>query len=232
MPTRLERRQRKQLEKKTLFFYIFIFVVVLLLFNYGIPFLANSSVFLNNLLGNKDESATPQQDFSKIEVTDIPIATNSATIRVSGNINDFDSIIFVVNGQETIEKNVKGKDNFQEEVGGLNPGENKVYLVGEKGSARKKTPTYTVTYTTQPPKLEISEPQDNTKSSHEDVKIVGKTDKEVSIQINSLPIVVDLNGNFQTVVKLKEGENKISIIAQDDASNKTEKILTITYEKD
>lgn len=232
MATRLVRRQRKQLEKKTLFFYFIIFLVVILLFNYGIPFLANSSVFFNNLFGNKDESQAPEQTFSSIEVTDIPVATNSATIQISGSINDFDTIVFMLNDQQIEDLSVKGKENFREEIGELKSGENKVYLIGKKGSVRKKTPIYTVLFNAQPPKLEISEPQDNSKTSHEDLKIAGTTDKEVSIQINNSPIVVDLNGNFQTSVKLKEGENKIPIIAQDDAGNKTEKTLTITYEKD
>ena len=61
---------------------------------------------------------------------------------------------------------------------------------------------------------------------------MGETDKETYIKVNDLPVVVDAQGVFQTMVKLKEGENKIAIIAQDVAGNSEEKILILTYEKD
>ena len=87
-------------------------------------------------------------------------------------------------------------------------------------------------YKSEKPKLEIKEPQDGLKTNKQEVNLVGETDKETYIKVNDLPVVVDAQGVFQTTLKLKEGENKIIITAQDIADNLEEKVLTVIYEKE
>ena len=52
------------------------------------------------------------------------------------------------------------------------------------------------------------------------------------IKINDFPIVVDANGNWETNIKLKDGDNLITIIASDLAGNTESKIITVNYQKE
>jgi len=44
--------------------------------------------------------------------------------------------------------------------------------------------------------------------------------------------IFDAQGNFQTSVRMKEGDNQIQITADDVAGNTQEKSIKVTYEKD
>ena len=96
----------------------------------------------------------------------------------------------------------------------------------------KKTPIYDVLYKSDKPKLDVQEPSDNTKTNKEDVKISGVTDKETTIRVNGQPLIVDVDGKFTTMLRLKDGENKIQITAEDIVGNQEVKNLTVTYSKD
>ena len=80
--------------------------------------------------------------------------------------------------------------------------------------------------------MEITEPSDNFSTSNQEIKIKGSTDKETYVHINDLPVVVDANGNFETSIRLKDGDNQITATAQDIAGNTETKTLKVTYQKD
>jgi len=125
-------------------------------------------------------------------------------------------------------------DTFSEEIGDLEKGDNNVYIrVKSKDSKiEKKTITYKVFFKNERPKLEINEPADNSNTNNQEIKIKGSTDKETHININDLPVVVDANGNFETSVRLKDGDNQIVITAADIAGNMETKSLKVIYQKD
>ena len=85
---------------------------------------------------------------------------------------------------------------------------------------------------TEKPKLEVSQPNDNSKTNKQEIKIEGKTDKETYIKINGQPVVVDSQGSFVTLFKLNEGDNSIEIIAEDIVGNQEKKTIKVTYSKD
>lgn len=210
-----------------------ILVLVVLFFTIGLPFLVNSSFYVARLFGgNKDSTESVSEPLGTLEINSLPVATNSARIIVSGTVENFDELYFYVNDEEV--KKVSPDEDFEEEIGDLQIGDNEIYLkaVSKKSNRKKETPKYIVIYKTNKPKLEVLEPTDNSKTSHDEINIVGKTDKDTSLQINSFPVIVDANGNFKSSVKLKEGENKILVRVEDAASNNEEKTLTIIYEKE
>lgn len=232
--TRYETHQQKQFKKRALYYTIFAVIILFLFFSVGIPFLANSSFFLTNFFKKSSDSQSQLGTFGNINITDIPTATNSATILIEGTVENVSSLQFYLNGEKVETLNTQNKSDFSQEIGSLKAGSNNVYLLAllENSKERKQTDTYTVIYKTNEPKLDISEPGDGSKTSKDEIKVAGKTDLGNSIRINDLPVVVDTNGNFQASVRLKEGENKIVIVAQDDAGNIETKTLTVTYEKD
>ncbi|PIX68705.1 hypothetical protein COZ40_01875, partial [Candidatus Roizmanbacteria bacterium CG_4_10_14_3_um_filter_39_13] len=104
-----------------------------------------------------------------------------------------------------------------------------------KSSSSKETkriPTYSILFKSEKPKLEIQEPSDKSKTNKEDMRISGTTDIETTIRINGQPIIVDVQGKFTTLLRLKDGENKINITAEDIVGNQEVKDLVVTYSKD
>ncbi len=229
--SRLEKHRQK---KTTIYATVLVALVVFFIF-FGLPFFISSSVFISNLFGGKnDNTITNPQTLKDIQISDIPEATNSASFIVSGTLDNFDSLEFYLNGERVKSKDVQGENSFSEEISELQPGENKFYLIGktEKSSAEKQTSTYTILYKNNKPKLEISEPADNLKTNHTEIKVAGNTDSDVEVKVNGIPVVLDPNGHFQTQIKLNNGDNKIIITAEDIVGNQEEKTLTVNYSAD
>ena len=202
----------------------------------GFSALINSSLFIGNLFSNKSDQNTETKDnfFGTLHIDSIPTATNSARFVVSGSASNFKTIEYYINDEKVESHSIADAPSFTDEIGNLKKGINNVYIkaVAEDVKKEKKSDDYNVLYSDEKPKLEISDPQDNSKTSKSEITIVGTTDKEITIKANQLPVIVDASGKFQTTVRLKEGENKIEITAVDDAGNSEKKTLTVTYQKD
>ncbi len=216
-------------------YVVILFVVLYFIFTFGIKLLLNTSSFISGLFpqpSTKPLSKT-EDSFSAIDISSIPQATNSAKIIVSGSVLNFDSLVFYLNKVKVKEVD-SPSDIFNEEIGDLEKGENSVYILAKSKDSKmeKTTITYKVFYKSEKPKLEITEPSDNSTTSNQEIKIKGSTDKETYIHINDIPVVVDAKGNFETTVRLKDGDNQITAKAQDIAGNEETKMIKVTYQKD
>ena len=140
---------------------------------------------------------------------------------------------FYLNGKKVKEVE-SSSDTFSEEIGDLEKGDNNFYIQAKSKDSKieKKTITYQVFYKNEKPKLDISEPSDNSTTNNQEIKVKGSTNKETYVRVNDLPMVVDAGGGFETTVRLKEGDNQIVITAADIAGNMETKSLKITYQKD
>lgn len=207
------------------------------LFTVGIKLILNSSVFVANMF-SKNSPAAPLNKttdvYGSVDIEDIPVATNSAKIIVNGSVVNYTKLDFYLNGEVVETKDMTANEIFNIEIGDLEKGKNEVYIKArtEDGQNTKKTQVYEVLYKDEKPKLDISEPADRATVSSPEVTIKGTTDKEVLIKVNDLPVVVDVNGNFDSTVRLKEGDNSISVKAEDIAGNVEGKTLTVTYRKE
>ena len=232
---RLERVQEKKLKNKIVVYLAVFILVVYFIFTYGIRLLLNTSSFISGLFPQPSPKplSKTEESFSSIDISSIPQATNSAKIIVSGSTLSFDILDFYLNDKKVREIE-SSSDIFSEEIGDLEKGDNSIYIRARSEDNRtiKKTITYKVFYKNEKPKLEITEPSDNFSTSNQEIKIKGSTDKETYVHINDLPVVVDANGNFETSIRLKDGDNQITATAQDIAGNTETKTLKVTYQKD
>jgi hypothetical protein len=226
-------RYLKHKTKKTLYILALIIFLIIISFTFGIQLVIKGSVFIANLFNKSTSNETrTTQVLSDIQINEIPESTNSSKIKISGLVSNIDEIIIFLNNQE--EKRITiSSSKFNTTLDNLSEGENKIYFVGEQKNINKRTKTdiYAVYLITEKPKIEISEPRDNSLTQRSEIKISGKTTPNVDLRINNLPVVVGKNGDFSYDIKLNEGKNEILIIAEDLAGNKEEKKLTITYEK-
>lgn len=212
---------------------ILIFIIV----NVGFESMINSALFLTTISrsDNIDEISKLEEPFYGSVNLDAPqVATNAATITISGQATEFDSIEYYINNVKVKISSLDNNTNFSEEIGNLKTGKNKIYaIVYTKDRIHsKKTAIYDVLYKRHAPTLHIEHPQNGETVQKQDLEIVGKTDRDITLLLNNLPIVVDLQGEFVTTIRLKEGENNLKFTAVDIAGNKTEIAIQIKYEKD
>jgi hypothetical protein len=234
--SRLEKHLEKETKKRMIFLVLFFLVAIYLSFTFGLPLIINTSVFISQLNQKPTSVLSKNQNnnYALLTINEIPMATNSSKIDISGSTFNLDKVTIYLNSKKIKEKNVYGNLDFTEEITNLNPGNNEIYFLGfnKKGEMIKKTKPFVILYKDSKPKLEITSPKDNTTVDDQSLTIKGTTDKETVVKINEAPVVVDALGNFEADVGLIEGENKIKITASDIAGNQEEKTLTVTYQKE
>lgn len=229
--------KRKQFLQSILFYIILIILFFVFFFTIGLRILLNASAYIADLTAKKTDTASQNSEadfFGTIEIDNIPTATNSAQINISGSVSNFDWLEFYIDGMKVKEKKVTSLNSFDEQIGDLSLGTNEVYIKAKATDLKKEkiSTKYSVLYKSSKPKLEINEPQDNSKTSKTEISLIGSTDKETFVKINDAPVVVDVEGRFQTNVKLKDGENKITVLVADIAGNTDSKTISVIYEKE
>jgi cytoskeletal protein RodZ len=75
--------------------------------------------------------------------------------------------------------------------------------------------------------LEITEPKENATYNSPAIKISGKTKANAEVYINDTQTKADSFGNFSVDYNLDEGENLLTIVANDSAGNYAEKEITV-----
>lgn len=232
--SRLEKHQNKQFLQKIAISIVLFVAFIIFFFSAGIKMLVSFTLFINQLAnsGSKQQATSQSETLNTVAMDPIPSATNSATLVFSGTALNFDMLEIYLNDEKQDEISIS--DSFIGEIKGLEKGSNTVHFIAKSTATKdtKKTPLFDVTYKDEKPKLEVSEPNDGSKVGKEDVRISGKTDKETTIRVNGQPLIVDVEGKFTTLFRLKEGENKIQITAEDIVGNQEKKDLTVHYSKD
>ncbi|OGK62368.1 hypothetical protein A2334_02920 [Candidatus Roizmanbacteria bacterium RIFOXYB2_FULL_38_10] len=234
--SRLSNHQQKQLAYKAIFFFVLLMAFIILLATYGFRIIINGSLLINELANSqrsKNEEVKKDQTLTSLMIDPPPSATSSSQLSVSGSTVNFDIVEVYLNHEKMTEVAVIN-DVFADEIRGLEKGENSLYFIAKskKFSQTKKSSVFTVIYKDEKPTLEITDPNDNSRTNKQEIKIAGKTGKETYIKINGQPVVVDANGGFQTWYKLNDGDNIIEIVAEDIVGNEEKKSLKITYAKD
>jgi cytoskeletal protein RodZ len=75
--------------------------------------------------------------------------------------------------------------------------------------------------------LEITEPKANTTYNNPSIKVSGKTKANAEVYVNDAQTKADEAGNFSVNYNLDEGENLLTIVANDQAGNYAEKEITV-----
>src|SRR3989344_576936 len=216
--------------------YLFLlFALIIFMVTIGLKLIINTSIFVANLNNKSSNEKTKDLDNNYLEapeIVDIPEATNSAEITISGVAQPKLTVYIYVNDEQQKEL-ISDDDGFQTSIR-LTEGDNQVYaeIEDKENKLIKKSRIYQVTYKNSKPTLTIDSPKDNDKVSSENIKVNGQTDVTSQLKINGQPVVIDTNGKFSFDVRLKDGENTILIESRDEASNLESKTLKVIYEKD
>jgi len=234
MRSRLTKRLEQKSEKNLALSVLGIILIILLVLKFGIPFLVNLSNFLSGSKNNQPQSNAIQQDTSFIAppvLNSFPEATASANISISGIAFKNQTINLYVDGNLT--DSTKTHDDggfvFNETIKhGENSLQAKAVINGKESDFSN---TVTITLKSAPPSLNIISPSDGQSFSKDQntATVKGTTDQDIKVTVNGFWAITDNNGNFSYDLPLRNGENKIVVIATDMAGNKNEKDIKANY---
>lgn len=235
--SRLSRKLDKESKRNFILSIAGIVIIILFLAKFGVPLLINVSSFISGTRNAKDvgEKNDSLLYVSAPVLNLFPSATNSASVTISGIASSGQKIKLYVNDNFRDETTAKNDNNFIFQKITLKKGTNilKAKAVAAKYSKKESSfsDTITIVFKDDKPSLSIDSPQDGQSFSKEEntTKVSGKTDPAVKLTVNDFWAIVEEDGTFSYSLRLHDGENIIKIQAVDEAGNKTEKEIKVTY---
>lgn len=229
--------KRRSRRKSFMIFVLFMLVPLLLLslFYFGFDSVIRSALLLSSGTNrSQNESAKMTEDFYGVIHLDSPsVATNAASLMISGTVQGCDIVDVYLNNVKVSTVKVDEKDEvFEEKINTLKLGENEIYVKGRKSKSDDsvKSEKFTVLYKDSEPILEIVSPRDGDTLREASIRVIGNTDRGNTVHVNTTPIVVDLSGEFDFPIKLKEGENTLEFVATDIAQNTTSSTIRVSVD--
>jgi bacillopeptidase F len=209
-------------------------IVVVVLLVFGIKLLTNFSMLVENKPEDTEQTSSQSNAFVSTPSLDpLPDATNSATLSVSGIAEGSNKASLYLNGVKTKDADVKDDGTFLFRNVTLESGDNTIKVKSQNKSGKESSfsNTVTVTYSNKAPDLTVDFPTDG-QTYHKDdnpLRVRGKTSPHTRVTVNDFWAIIDDEGNFSYNLPLQSGDNQIKVVAIDDAGNKTEKDLKVSY---
>lgn len=118
----------------------------------------------------------------------------------------------------------------RDEGGGTVPDGNYRIRVAAKGESGTGYNNTQVTVDTQPPVIRLANIPDGMQVKDAELVIEGVTDANATVWVNNdpQPITLDGSGGFSIRRRLLEGENRLELVAIDDAGNSSSVVRTVT----
>ena len=232
--SRLSRNFERRTKRRFYLTLLGIIFILFLLIKFGIPFIANFTLFITNIGGSQEpEKNSNKNSFIQSPILNpLPNATNSAYLVISGTAQYKQKVALYINNKRIEASDADKKGLFTFENIKLFSGENAIKLKAIQDSKSSGfSDEITVFYRDKPPSLSIESPENGKSFSKDEnsVQVVGKTDPGSRITVNDFWAIVDEKGNFSYFFRLKDGENTIKVVATDEAGNKTEQERKVTY---
>ncbi len=232
MHSRLEHHERSLLLRQ-IGIYLGSTVALGLLFLFVIlPGFIRILAFRN--LGSKPEEQQsaflPQRPFLEQPFT----ATSSATVSLKGTAQADSKVILLKNGVADSDTKASGDGNFTFENISLDSGNNTFAAVVEDDSEKRSNPSASVqiAYVKDGPKLEISEPANETtitQQKQNPIRIKGKTDPGSRVFINDKLQFIAQDGSFNGQFQLSQGDNTVTVKAINAAQVETVQELLLRF---
>ncbi len=208
--------------------------VVLFFAVFGVNLLVGFSLLVDRLRG-----AGPQQVAQTLLLPPIldplPIATKSATLKVTGTGTEGTDVIIFVNEEEEERVTVETGGTFETILTNLSDGTNTISARATDGKDNTSDPSniLTITIKKTPPIFEVTAPADHTTIQGENnrVTVEGKTEENTTVTVNGRIVVIRGDNTFSYQHSMSEGENKLTIVATDTAGNATTVERIVTYRK-
>lgn len=231
--SRLNRaEERRNMRKAVLLIFATIAILVAGIV-LGIPVLTRTAMFMGSL--NSKNAIADKIDNIPPGPPQIALAydaTNSATQTISGLSEPGSTVYLSQNSHEAgnVVTDNDGTFEFRNVI--LTKGDNLFTAIALDQSSNKSLISSSVhlTYSSDPPKLEITSPTDHQSiTDKSSVNLLGTTQNVSRLTVNDRTIIIGSNGKFNTMYSLNPGENVLVFTATDSSGNQARKELTVNY---
>jgi len=233
--SRLRKFEEHRQERKIIGSIVGIFAIFAFLMFFGLKLLTGFSLLIDNIRGGSTPATAQQQLILPPELDPLPIATNSATIQVTGKGTAGLTAILYINDMDTKKVIVDKDGSFKFTSVNLGNGSNvlSAKLTDDKKNTSVLSGVITINYIKRKPTLDISGPNDNAqiRGDQNIVTIIGKTEDTNSVTINDRVVVMHADGSFSYDYPLGEGDTTLQIVATDPAGNQTKVERKVNYAK-
>lgn len=229
----LTKRQEKLQVKRSFFLTFVSIIIAVLIFTFGIGVLGGFADFLNKIFNNDPKGGAADQLIQSPFLDDLPAATNSAKLKVSGLALDAKKVVFYVNGEKIGETDVSA-DRFSYQEVSLKEGENEVKAKSQGANDAESdfSKSYNVVFDQKEPELTVESPTDGqTFSGNNRISVKGKSEKDAQVYANGFLANVNSDGNFEVFVPLNEGDSEIEVKAIDIAGNVKSQKINVRFNK-
>lgn len=227
---RLARHEEQAVIKRVITLSVVTIALSIFMLTLGIPLLGKFADWLDVVFKNDDQEnqAMPLPP----TLNELPVATNSSKLKVSGFAGEGKKVDIYVNDDKKASTNI-ADNSFEYENLTLVIGENKISVKAIlDGLESDFSQTRTVTYDKEEPKLEIKSPSDGqTFYGDNRVRVEGTTDRDAQVFAGGFLASIDFEGNFEVFVPVAEGESEIDIKAVDPAGNTRVEKRKVTFRK-
>lgn len=162
-----------------------------------------------------------------------PTITNQKQILLKGAAEPGNKILLYVNGPLVDSTIADSGGNFTFNVKNLIEGKNTIYARTEdsKKNLSEKSQIIELVYDNQKPEIKIFEPKDKSvvKNLNQRVLVTGWVSEKAEVRINEKLAILKSDNTFELLLGVKEGEVEINVEAIDEAGNKSEEKIKITY---
>lgn len=179
----------------------------------------------------KDDTAPPSPPYFYSS----PSATNQKKISLKGFSEPNSKVTVFANGPEVGSVNADAAGTFSIENIPLIEGRNTIYAKAEDTyqNQSEKSQTLEITYDNKKPKITITEPKDEStvRNLNQRISVKGTLDEKCEVKINEKLAITRPDNSFELLLGVEEGEVEIKVEAVDEAGNKSDESIKITYIK-
>lgn len=223
--------EKRNLRSAVIFGGLTILTLILAVF-YGVPMVARFATLLSNLKGSKETIDTTNLPPPPPPIISTPPEfTNQQSLHVDGTAQSGSTVDIYFNNQT--KEIIIGSDGKFSGDYTLVKGANTLYAIAKnRAGTSESSKKFTITYDTEPPKLEITQPKNGDNfygDKQKQLSIQGATDPEASVTINGRVAIVENDGSFQGTFDLNGGANSFTITALDRAGNKKETTISVNF---
>lgn len=209
--------------------------LLIFLFFFGPQLLINLSLFVGDMKKESDQPTTTGQNTQSFVPKPIIIqpqkATKESKITIEGSAQNAKTIELFVNDSLAGKETMNGNEFTFNDVP-LKEDENRIKVRSINGNNKSEfSETVRVAYRQKAPEIEIETPRDGDAFSGgvSLLKVKGKSAPYAKVTINGALAIIDETGTFRYDYRMQGGDNKLMIVATDDAENRSEKEVKFTY---
>lgn len=230
--SRLQTHEKNQLIKQSVLFFAGGTGVLILFFFVLLPLL--TKILMLNVQKIRTPTGTPTVSIASPVISAPYTATNSAQVTITGSATPDIFILLGVNGIIGPKLTASSSGSFKFENVPLAKGENTLiaYAEDKDGNRSDGSNALTISYTTDAPKLEVTEPTEGvviTQRKQSVIQVKGKVDPGNKVYLNGQFLFVSGDGSFTGSFQLQPGENTLTVKAVSQAGNEISIDIHVKY---